>query len=56
MFVGTYHNAEKTNECNLLILKIPPQQASTPTCETKRETQLPLGTKHMVDGNDAIRP
>ena len=38
------------------ILKIPPQQASTPKRETKRETRLPLETKHMVDGNDVIRP
>ena len=25
---------------------------STPTREAKRETRLPLETKHMVDGND----
>ena len=31
-------------------------QASTPTREAKRETRLPLETKHMVDGNDVIRP
>ena len=29
---------------------------STPTREAKRETRLPLETKHMVDGNDVIRP
>ena len=31
-------------------------RASTPTREAKRETQLPLETKHMVDGNDVICP
>ena len=31
-------------------------QASTPTREAKRETRLPLETKHMVNGNDVIRP
>ena len=32
------------------------RQASTPAREAKRETRLPLETKHMVDGNDVIRP
>ena len=41
---------------NLTILKIPPQQASTPTCETKCETRLLLETKHVVNGNDVIHP
>ena len=41
---------------NLTILKIPSQQVLTPTRETERETRLPLETKHMVDGNNVIRP
>ena len=36
------------------------QEGSTPTREAIRETRLPRGlplkTKHMVDGNDVIRP
>ena len=50
------HNPEFEEQAHQSRREDRTREGSTPTREAKRETRLPPETKHMVDGNDVIRP